>query len=453
MKKQNVKDMTQGSPMRLIVSFAIPVALGLLFQQFYNLVDSMIVGKILGVQALASVGTTGSVNFMILGLCTGICNGFAIPIAHKFGAKDEEGLRKFVANGIWLSIFFSIVLTAVTVALCGKILEWMKTPSDIIQGAYDYIVVIYMGIPVIFLFNLLASILRAMGDSKAPLIFLVISSILNIILDFVFIVQVGTYVEGAAYATVIAQGVSGILCLIYVWKKYNILQLTKEEWRMDASMMMTLCNMGIAMGIQYSITAIGSVVLQSAVNVLGTVYVASVTAAAKIGLFIVCPFESLGTAMATFGGQNVGAKKWDRLGEGLRAAMLIGAIYSVIAFGLVHFFGSDMALLFVDAKETEIIRNAQFFLNINGAGYFLLALINIYRFLIQGMGFPGFAVLAGVCEMVARILVAKAFVPLWGYTGACLGNVTAWIFADLFLVPAYFIVKRKLMKASEETAS
>lgn len=442
------KDMTQGKPMGLILSFAIPLLLGYLFQQFYNLVDTLIVGRYLGVDPLAAVGSTGSVNFLVIGFCLGICVGFSIPVAHKFGAGDYVGMRKFVANCVWLGVAFSAVMTTFTVIFCRDILRLMNTPDNIIDDAYAYIVVIFIGIPTVFLYNILSGIIRALGDSRTPVIFLVISSIVNIGLDLLFIIQFEMGVAGAAWATVISQGLSGVLCLIFMIKKFEILHIKKEEWKPDGHMMANLCGMGIPMGLQYSITAIGSVVLQTAVNGLGSVAVASVTAANKIGGFLACPFDAMGSTMATYGGQNVGAKKLKRVKKGLYDCIKLGAIYSLIAFLIAFFFGEQLGKLFIEAKEIalieEIAGNVRLYLSITAAFYFPLALVNIIRFMIQGIGFPTFAILAGVLEMVARALAGFALVPIFGFTGAALGSPLAWIFADAFLIPAFFHVYKKL---------
>lgn len=447
------KDMTKGSPMKLILGFAVPLLFGFLFQQFYNLVDTVIVGRFLGVDNLAAVGATGSVNFLIIGFCMGVCSGFSIPISHKFGAGDYPGLRRYVANCTWLAAAFAVVMTVLTTLLCRNILVLMKTPKDILEGAYSYIWVIFLGIPVTYLYNMLSGIIRALGDSKTPVIFLVMSSFINIGLDLFFILNLGMGVAGAAWATVISQGISGVCCLIYMVKKFEILRIRREEWRPDAHMMRVLCGMGIPMGLQYSITAIGSVILQTATNTLGSVAVASVTAGSRIGGFLSCPFDALGSTMATYGGQNVGAGRLERLGQGLKSCVILGAVYSGIALAVSLLLGRPLATLFVSASETVIVDNVKLFLVLNAVFYFALALVNIIRFLIQGMGFPKFAILAGVFEMVARALAGFLLVPVLGYAASCLGGPIAWIFADIFLIPAYFHVSKVLrgrMQATRE---
>lgn len=448
MEKSISKDMTKGSPMKLIFAFFLPLMLGMLFQQFYSMMDTIIVGKFLGVNALAAVGSTGSINFMVIGFCMGICNGFAIPVAQRFGAKDYHYLRKYVANGVWLAAVFAAVMTIVVCILCRNILQWMNTPSDIIEGAFDYIFVIFLGIPVIYLYNLLSSIIRSLGDSKSPLMFLIISSLMNIGLDLALILIFDMGVAGAAWATVISQGISGVLCLIYMKKKYDVLKMSKEEWKTDKDCMIKLCNMGIPMGLQYSITAIGSVILQTSVNTLGSMAVASVTAANKVSMFFCCPFDAMGSTMSTYAGQNLGAGELKRITKGVLSCCLIGLIYSVIAFGILFFFGPKIALLFLDAGETDILGNVRLLLIVNSAFFMTLALVNIVRFTIQGLGYSKLAIIAGVCEMVARAVVGAFLVPAIGYLGVCFASPVAWIFADLFLIPAYICIMRSLMKKS-----
>lgn len=440
------KDMTSGSPMKLILGFSVPLLFGFLFQQFYNLVDTLIVGRFLGVDALAAVGSTGSLNFLIIGFCMGVCNGFAIPLAHKFGAGDYRGMRAFMMNAVYLAVVFSVVMTTLTVIFCRPILQLMQTPENIIDEAYSYIVIIFLGIPATYLYNLVSGIIRSMGDSKTPVVFVVLASIINIALDLILIIVVGMGVSGAALATVISQLISGGGCMIYSLRKFEILHTNADERRMNGSYMMTLCGMGVPMGLQYSITAIGSVILQSAVNTLGSNAVASMTAGSKISMFFCCPFDALGSTMATYGGQNVGAKKLERIKEGLKAASILGTIYAIAAFVILFFTGEKLAAFFVETASPEVISNAHLFLIINSAFYIPLLFVNVVRFLIQGMGYSKFAIFAGVFEMIARALVGYAFVPVFGFVAACFASPVAWVFADVFLFPAFFHVFNKTKK-------
>ena len=439
-----VKDMTNGSPSKHILGFAVPMLFGMLFQQFYNLVDTIIVGKTLGVEALAGVGATGSINFMIIGFCMGVCNGFVIPVAQCFGAKKPADLRKYVFNGYICSIVFAIVLTLASVIFCRRILIIMNTPVDIIDHAYNYIVVIFIGIPTVFLYNMVSGVIRSLGDSKTPVVFLVLSSIINVVLDFFLILVCKMGVAGAGWATVTSQLISGLTCLIYMYKKYDILKGDKSERVLDRRFITNLCMNGVPMGLQYSITAIGSTILQAAVNTLGSTYVAAMTAGSKMFNFTCCPFDALGSTMATYAGQNVGAAKIKRLGQGVRSAMIIGSVYSVLSLIALYFTTDYIALLFVNASETTIIALTRQFILASACFYIPLTGVNVVRFCIQGMGFSVFAISAGILEMIGRAFAAIILIPNIGFMGACLASPIAWIAADAFLFPAFIHCAKKL---------
>lgn len=439
-----VKDMTNGSPSKHILGFAVPMLFGMLFQQFYNLVDTIIVGKTLGVEALAGVGATGSINFMIIGFCMGVCNGFVIPVAQCFGAKKPADLRKYVFNGYICSIVFAIVLTLASVIFCRRILIIMNTPADIIDHAYNYIVVIFIGIPTVFLYNMVSGVIRSLGDSKTPVVFLVLSSIINVVLDFFLILVCKMGVAGAGWATVTSQLISGLTCLIYMYKKYDILKGDKSERVLDRRFITNLCMNGVPMGLQYSITAIGSTILQAAVNTLGSTYVAAMTAGSKMFNFTCCPFDALGSTMATYAGQNVGAAKIKRLGQGVRSAMIIGSVYSVLSLIALYFTTDYIALLFVNASETTIIALTRQFILASACFYIPLTGVNVVRFCIQGMCFSVFAISAGILEMIGRAFAAIILIPSIGFMGACLASPIAWIAADAFLFPAFIHCAKKL---------
>lgn len=439
-----VKDMTNGSPSKHILGFAVPMLFGMLFQQFYNLVDTIIVGKTLGVEALAGVGATGSINFMIIGFCMGVCNGFVIPVAQCFGAKKPADLRKYVFNGYICSIVFAIVLTLASVIFCRRILIIMNTPADIIDHAYNYIVVIFIGIPTVFLYNMVSGVIRSLGDSKTPVVFLVLSSIINVVLDFFLILVCKMGVAGAGWATVTSQLISGLTCLIYMYKKYDILKGDKSERVLDRRFITNLCMNGVPMGLQYSITAIGSTILQAAVNTLGSTYVAAMTAGSKMFNFTCCPFDALGSTMATYAGQNVGAAKIKRLGQSVRSAMIIGSVYSVLSLIALYFTTDYIALLFVNASETTIIALTRQFILASACFYIPLTGVNVVRFCIQGMGFSVFAISAGILEMIGRAFAAIILIPSIGFMGACLASPIAWIAADAFLFPAFIHCAKKL---------
>lgn len=444
------KDLTKGKPISLILGFGVPLLFGFLFQQFYNVADTAIVGRFLGGDALAAVGSTGSVNFLVIGFVMGICNGFAIPISQMFGAGDYKQLRKYTAGSLWLCIAFGIVITVTTVIYCSEILSAMSTPDDIFERAHTYISTIFAGIPAYFLYNMNAAVLRSLGDSKTPVKWLIIASIINIILDITFILNFGMGVFGAALATVIAQFISGFGCLHKVLTGFPVLKMKKEDWNITGKHIGMLCAMGLPMGLQYSITAIGSVVLQSAVNQLGTMYVTAVTASNKLSMFMCCPFDAMGSTMATYAGQNVGAKQWDRLSKGLGSCVILGAVYSAAAF-VVLFIGSDhLARIFLDDNSIYLLPLVRQFLITQAAFYFPLALVNIVRFTIQGMGFSPIATIAGVMEMIARSTVA-GLIAVYHFNAACFASPSAWVLADLFLIPAYIICRRRLIKKHGKT--
>lgn len=434
-------DMTTGSPAKHILRFTVPLLLGNLFQQFYNMVDTVIIGQFLGKSALASVGSTGSIIFMIIGLCLGICAGFGIPISQRFGAKDYSEMRRYVANSAWASMGLAVIITTLVLIYCDDILQAMNTPSDIYDGAYTYLSILFMGIPLTLLYNLCSSVVRAMGDSKTPLYFLIISSLLNIILDLAFVKPFN--IAGPAWATVISQGVSGILCLIYMRKRFAILKIQPGEGKLSMPHVGRLLMQGLPMGLQYSITAIGSVILQTAVNGLGSIYVAAMTAGQKISIFFCCPFDALGNAAATYGGQNIGAGRPDRINKGMKALVTYGFIYAAFAAVILFLFGGALSRIFMDKPDAFIEENAHLFLKFNVSFYAFLALVNIIRFMIQGMGYSILAITAGFFEMMARGIVGFVFVDLYGFPAACMANPSAWIAADIFLITAFLLIVRR----------
>ena len=441
------KDLTKGSPMRLLLSFGIPILFGFLFQQLYNVVDTAIVGQTLGGNALAAVGSTSSINFLVVGFTTGVCGGFAIPIAQQCGARNDRELRRYVTGSLWLCIIVGLLLTAATVALCGNILTLMDTPQDIYHRAWLYIVTIFAGMPGYFLYNMCAGILRSLGDSRTPVIWLVAASLLNVVLDIVCIVTFHMDVFGAAFATIFSQYVAGFGCLVRLCRGFPVLKMEKGDWAWDGKRIRVLCSMGLPMGLQYSITAIGSILIQAAVNHLGTSYITAVTAASKVHLFLACPFDAMGSAMATYGGQNVGAQKWERLHQGTRACVLLGVIYSILSLGLVWFFGDFLAALFLDAEAMSLMPLVRQYLLIVTAFSVPLALVNILRFMIQGMGFSPIATLAGALEMIGRGAMAY-LTPALGYMAACFASPVAWLLADVFLIAAYFLCCRHLRRTT-----
>lgn len=431
------KNLTAGNPFRLILSFSVPLFLGNLFQQFYTMVDTMIVSKTLGEDALAAVGSTGSITFFILGFCMGLTGGFSIPIAQAFGAGDEPAVRRFTGNILWLFGIVSVGMTVLTVLLCRPMLVAMKTPNSILEDANAYLVVIFGGIPALMAYNTLSGLMRALGDSKTPFFFLVLASLLNIVLDLFFLLNLRMGVAGAALATVISQGISGLGCFLVILKKFPLLHLSPSHLRPHKATLWRLLAMGLPMGFQFSITAIGSILLQSAVNILGASYVTAVTAASRISNLFSCATDSMGSTMATYCGQNLGAGRLDRVERGVRACTLMGIVYAGFAFLACLLFGRSMTLLFLDAASTELIGLAYQCLLLSAAFFWAVAFVNIYRLSIQGLGYGRLAIFAGVLEMLGRGFIGLVLVPRFGFIAACFSSGAAWVLADLFLIPAY----------------
>lgn len=440
------KDMTVGAIFPLLFNFTMPLLLGNLLQQTYSLVDAAIVGKFLGINALASVGASTSVVFLILGFCNGCCGGFGIPVAQKFGAHDYQTMRRLVYVSLKLAGIMSVAITVVTCLLCSFILEWMQTPENIFKDAYYYLLITFIGIPCTFYYNLLSSIIRALGDSKTPFWFLLLSTILNILLDLLCIVVLNWGVSGAAIATVFSQGVSALLCYFYMYRKFEILRTTPSDRRFRPELARQLMYIGAPMGLQFSITAIGSIMLQSSNNALGTACVAAFTAGMRIKMFFLCMLESLGIAMATYCGQNYGAGKPLRIWQGVKVASGMMVVYVLVVNLILWTCSEKFALLFIDPSETEIIADTALFLHISVSFFPVLGLLCILRYSIQGAGYTQLAMFSGVSEMIARILVSVVAVPMWGYWAVCFGDPTAWVFADLFLIPAFIYMYRRLCK-------
>lgn len=437
------RSLTEGNSFKQIIWFAFPLLLGNLFQQLYNLADTVIVGKTLGINALASVGASSSLNFLILGFCMGLCSGFAIPVAQTFGAKHYSAMRGYVMNSAILAAGVSLGFALITAVFCRQILILIRTPENILDGAYQYLVIIFIGIPFTVLYNLAAGILRALGDSKSPFIFLAISTVINIFGDLLCILVLHMGVAGAAVATITAQAISGICCLVYMKKRFQILAASREERRPDGNKMKKLLAMGVPMGLQFSITAIGSVMLQSAVNSLGSSIVAAFTAGMKVKQFTMAPFDAIGNTSATFCGQNLGAHRLDRIRKGMRQMLGIAFAYSIVASLALIFLGEPMIRIFVDAGETEVIGYAVQYLRCMGYFFWLLAFLNTTRSAVQGLGHSGSAMLAGLLEMVARTSMSLFAIPTFGYLAACFTDQTAWVAATAYIMIDYMMIMKK----------
>ena len=443
---QHTESMTDGAPSCAILKFAIPLILGYLLQQTYLIIDTIIVGRWIGVGALAAVGASSSIMFLIMGFCNGSCTGFAIPVAQAFGAGDYRKMRCYVSNAMRIALVLAIVITLLSCFLCDKILQMVNTPKDVFNNAHIFLFLQFCAIPFTIAYNLLSGQIRALGNSKQPFYFLIASSVLNILLDIVFILLCGMGVEGAGIATLLSQVFASLLCWWFIKRHMTILVPKGDERQFDNKKISILLNNGVPMGLQFSITSIGIIMLQSANNALGTVYVASFTAAIRIKYLFTCVLENIGVAMATYCGQNLGAKKLSRIKTGINDAMWLMLAYFAITVAIIYPFADNMMMLFVNGNEQEVILNAARLMRISNWFYPALGILVILRYSIQGLGYSNLSMMSGVMEMIARCGVSIWLVPILAWTGICYADPVAWIMADIFLIPAYFWLIKRLRK-------
>ena len=440
------KDMTTGSPGKMIFNFTMPIFIGNIFQQFYNMADTVIVGKFVGNAALAAVGACGTLAFLIIGFLQGVTAGFTVVTAQHYGAGNMKAMKKSVASGAVLTLIVSVILTVLSMISMSKVLHLMNTPSDMYGEAYGYIMVLCGGIIAQALYNYLASVLRALGDSKRPLYFLVIAALLNIVLDLVFIIIFRLGAAGAAYATVIAQGISGILCLFYIGKMVPALHLHKEDWEMDGSLIGWQLKIGLPMAFQYSITAIGTIVVQSCLNILGSTAAAGFAAASKIEQVFSQAYVALGTTMATYCAQNMGAGKYTRIRKGFKNATLMGFAYAIVTGVIIFFGGKYMTVFFVSENLNQIMGYVDIYLRCVSVSFLPLVIVNLYRNGIQGMGYGLLPMTAGIAELIGRSGAALIASHFGSYMGICLASPAAWVLAGTLLIVMYF----KIMKGKKD---
>lgn len=443
MKKTVQRDMTKGSPGKIILAFTIPLFIGNMFQQFYNMADTIIVGQFVGTGALAAVGSTGTIMFLITGFASGMTTGFTLLTAQKFGAGDMKGLKRSVFTASVLTVAVSAVLTALSVAFMHPLLKLMQTPADIYDDAYAYIIVIMGGLGALMLYNLLSSLLRALGNSKVPLYFLVVAALLNVVLDLVFIINFHMGTAGAAYATVISQLVSGVLCLIYIAKAVPILHFSRRDMVLDWRMMGEQLKVGLPMALQFSITAIGSIMVQTSLNLLGSTLVAAYTAAGKIEQILTQAYTALGTTMANYSAQNVGAGDIPRIRQGFRAATIWGSVYSVAAGVLIILFGKYLTYLFVSQDAGMLLDSVDTYLKCIGFFFIPLNIVNAYRNGLQGLGYGLLPMMAGVAELIGRGVIAVIAAHYRSYLGICMAGPAAWVLAGGLLIVLYFYIVGK----------
>lgn len=446
MGKNKTNDMTTGNPVKLMIWFMIPMCLGNIFQQFYNIADSIIAGQFLGVNALAAIGSTGSLMFMVTGWITGISSGFSILVAQWFGARKYDRMRHYTAMSVYLTFAIIVAMTVGLLAANEPILRLMNTPEELMPDVKGYMTVIYAGLIVTAAYNSLAAVLRALGDSKSPLYFLIISAVINIFLDIVFITWFHMGVTGCGYATVIAQGISALLCFLYIKKKFLILHLKKEDFHISWNSIKKLLALGTPMGLQFSITGIGTIIVQGAVNIYGAVYIAGFSAGAKIQNLIACVFIAFGATVATYVGQNWGAGRLDRVKKGVWYTQAMILICSAVLMVLIFFFGKYMVLMFVSPAEKGVIDAAVVYFLAVFWCYPFLGSIFLYRNALQGMGYGLVPMLGGVFELAARALVVAAVAGKTSFFGVCLSDPAAWLAALIPLVPYYFYKINKVGK-------
>ena len=449
MKMNNaVKDLTEGEPAKLIFYFTLPLLAGNVFQQLFGFVDTLIVGRFLGVDALAAVGCTGPMMFLMLGFVMGMTSGFSIYTGQRFGAKDFAGIRYSVLCCITLAIISSIILAFIGMTFCRELLELMKTPAEIIDGAYNFIVIIYGGVFGFVMLQMQSNLLRALGDSKMPTVFQAVTLTINIALEPVAIIFLNLGIPGAAGATILSLIIGNIILFWYIKNKVPVLHVTKEDLKFDKKVIWEHLRIGIPMGFQSSIIAIGAVVLQMALNTLGPVAVASFAAAHRVDGIAVMPMMSFGVAISAYTAQNFGAKKFSRINEGVKKCVFMSCSFSIAVAIFNVFFGGDLIEIFVGAEQTQVIEYGRLFLIINGGFYWVMSLLFIFRFTLQGLGESIVPTIAGAMELIMRILAAIFLVEYWGYLGACLASPLAWIGACIPLTIAFMIVRKRLLKLS-----
>ena len=440
-----MKDLTKGRPSVLILTFALPIFLANLLQLTYSLADTRIVGTFLGDNALAAVGATTTLSNLIVQFLMGMCNGFAIISAQCFGAKDMDRLRRSLGNSLVLGLLAAVVLTFGGLVFLQPILRFLNVPENLLHTATQYVSVIIAGLVVTLLYDVLSATLRAIGDTVTPLIVLAVSVVLNIGGDLLLIVVLHMGVLGAAVATVLSQLIAVVVCAVYLWKKYEILRIRVDDLKLqDGGMLRNMLSSGLSMGFMSSLVNIGTLTLQTSINKLGQNIIIAHTAARKISEIFMIMFSVFGQTMATYCGQNYGAGKPKRIWQGIKASGVMMLIYALLTFVVLMVGARTLALLFVDTTELEILKNTELFLHVSAYFFPFLGLLCILRYTIQGAGYTNLAMLSGVSEMIARTLVSIYAVPVYGYIAVCFGDPTAWLAADLFLIPAFIYVYRKL---------
>lgn len=445
--------LTEGTPYKQILRFALPLLIGNLFQQFYNMADAFVISRTLGVEAFAGVSCTGSITFFVLGFAQGLTMGMAIPIAQSYGAQDTRRVRLLYAHDLLLLVGGAAVLTALSLTFVDRFLVLMRTPAEIFDYASSYLRVVFCGIIASMLYNFFSGVLRALGDSRSPLYFLFIASGLNILLDFVLVRYTPLGVAGAGLATVLSQGISALLCFGLISKKVQVLSLAGYREKLQPALLWESLHMGLPMGFQSSIIAIGAIMMQFATNNMGTVAVAAYAAASKVDSIAGEPLCALGATMSTFTGQNFGAGRYKRIRQGVRQCAVLSAIVWLTLGTAVIFGGRALTILYIGHAEETVLSQAHLFLKIHGALYYSLGLLYIFRFTLQGLGKTLVPTLSGFMELIMRVVAALFLVPRYEFVGAAWATPLAWIAAAIPLAAACLLELHRLPQEEETMAS
>lgn len=445
------QNMTKGSVLKIMLSFGFPILLGNLFQQFYNFADLIIVSRNIGVEALEGVGATTSLSELIIVFINGLTNGFSIIIAQFFGAGDEKNVRRSVAATVTISVIFTVIMTALSLFVIRDVLALLHTPDTVMDNAYDYISVLLMGLIFTMAYNMFANILRAIGNSTAPLVFLIISTILNISMDLLFVVVIPLGIRGAALATVLAQFISAFLCFIYIMKKCPEIHLSKKDFSFDKNLLGKMLSTGLSMAMMLAVVSLGSVILQSGINGLGDATIAAHIAARKVISLFMMPIAVIGSACATFTSQNYGAGNMDRVFEGVKKGMLLGILWCTISLLLLFPFTKQFVLLIInkeDAGNLFLIETATKYVRISVPCFYVLILLIVLRNALQGMGRRVVPIIVSATELTGKIVAIRLLVPRLGYLGVCITEPIIWAFDGIFVLIVYIIMRKKTFSRS-----
>ena len=446
----NTKELTYGNPLKLILIFMFPMFLGNLFQQLYNFTDALIVGRVIGISALAAIGATAPLIFLVISFIFASTQGFTIILAQRFGARDYLGVRKSLCASLILAFFMTLFITVLSTPLAELILKWLQTPSDIIEASSKYLFIMFLGIFATVYYNLSSNVIRALGNSRTPLYFLIFSVFMNIFLDLLFVVKFRWGIEGAGWATVLAQAISTVICVTYMFLKFPILHIKKEDFKITKEFLFEHLRYGIPMGIQMSVLSLGMIVVQYVLNAFGSVAVAAFTTAMRVDQMFSQTFLALGATMSVYTAQNFGAKKMSRIREGTKSAVFIAVFISIFSLIVLKFFGVNIISLFMTEPDPEVLRLGMIYINVTVIFFIFLCSLMIFRNILQGMGDVISPLISGVAELVARVTFAFLFGHYFGFLGVCTSGPAAWISAALVLYISYGINLKRFVKSKKQ---